>query len=311
MKYSFIVPVYNVENYIDRCLNSILSQSFNDYELLLINDGSTDNSFEICMKYAKQDKRIKLFDKPNGGLSDARNFGLDRAKGEYVIFVDSDDYIEKNTCITFYDLTLDNIDIIRGNAFVITKDDRSIMRNNTFVSCVCSGQNYLKHSLALGEMSMAVWLNIYRRDFLNKNDLRFKVGVLHEDEEFSPRAFLAAKSVVDTGIPFYNYVIRSNSITTKKDKRQNAKDLLSFGFELESIYKNISDRQLKRLLRDTLVSRYLSVYQDGNLRKHGNEFLPRLYLLRNAKTPNTIIKAILVCISPGLYSVIHNFIKGC
>lgn len=94
-KISIIVPVYNVEKYLERCLDSILSQSFNAFELILVNDGSTDNSYKICEKYSYNDKRIKLINKENGGLSSARNAGIEASQGEYIGFIDSDDYIDK------------------------------------------------------------------------------------------------------------------------------------------------------------------------------------------------------------------------
>ena len=97
MKFSIIVPVYNVEKYLEKCLESILNQTFKDFEAIIVNDGSTDNSQEIIDKYVNKDQKIfKSFKKENGGLSDARNFGIERAKGEYIVFLDSDDYIDEN-----------------------------------------------------------------------------------------------------------------------------------------------------------------------------------------------------------------------
>lgn len=116
-KVSIIVPIHNVEKYIERCTKSLISQTYRDIEILLINDGSPDNSKTICERYEKIDKRIKLYNKENGGLSDARNYGLKRAKGEYILFVDSDDYIESNTVeVLISEMKKDNLDIVAGNA---------------------------------------------------------------------------------------------------------------------------------------------------------------------------------------------------
>jgi len=101
LKFSIIVPVYNVEDYIHECVNSILAQSFDSYEILLINDGSTDKSASICDQFALSHRNVIVIHKKNGGLSDARNVGIKNAKGEYIIFIDSDDYIEKNTLDVF------------------------------------------------------------------------------------------------------------------------------------------------------------------------------------------------------------------
>lgn len=96
MEISIIVPIYNVEKYIFKCLESIVNQSFTDFEVILVDDGSTDNSSIICNKFVTEDSRFKYFYKNNGGLSDARNYGLNYAKGKYVVFIDSDDFIEKS-----------------------------------------------------------------------------------------------------------------------------------------------------------------------------------------------------------------------
>ncbi len=103
-KISIIVPVYNVENYLKKCLDSIVNQTFKDIEIILINDGSTDNSLNICKEYAKKDHRIRLINKPNGGLSSARNVGIDLSTGEYLGFVDSDDWIALNMYEKLYNL---------------------------------------------------------------------------------------------------------------------------------------------------------------------------------------------------------------
>ena len=100
---SIIIPVYNVESYLERCVDSVLAQTFEDFEVILVNDGSTDNSPEICDEYLTVDNRIKIIHKDNGGLSSARNSGLDIAKGRYIMFVDSDDWIERNMCQLLYD----------------------------------------------------------------------------------------------------------------------------------------------------------------------------------------------------------------
>ena len=109
---SIIVPVYNVEEYLKQCLDSILEQTFSDYEVILVNDGSTDNSGLICQEYAEKDSRIRYFEKENGGLSDARNYGIEQAQGEYLTFVDSDDFLDKMHLNVLYTaLVSNNVDI--------------------------------------------------------------------------------------------------------------------------------------------------------------------------------------------------------
>ena len=115
VKVSIIVPVYNVENYIERCLKSLVNQTLKDIEILIINDGTPDNSIEICEKYAKNDNRIKIFNKENEGLGLTRNYGIERATGEYIAFVDSDDYVTLDMCENLYNAAIENnADIVYG-----------------------------------------------------------------------------------------------------------------------------------------------------------------------------------------------------
>ena len=115
-KVSVIVPVYNVEKYLHRCIDSILAQSFTDFELLLVNDGSKDKSGEICDEYAAKDSRVRVFHKENGGVTSARKLGFDSSVGEYVLFVDSDDYLDKDGIASLVSLSDDDVDIIIGDS---------------------------------------------------------------------------------------------------------------------------------------------------------------------------------------------------
>lgn len=309
MKFSFVVPVYNVEMYLERCLDSILAQTYQDYEVLLINDGSTDGSEAICAKYANRYSKVKFYTKENGGLSDARNYGIDRAVGDYIIFVDSDDYIDSATCEKIMPFTINKPDIIRCNAVRVENGSGLLRTGYVDKEKLQTGPEYLKQMIPLGQMPMAAWLNVYAREFLSDNKIAFKKGILHEDEEFTPRVFLAAERVIDANIVFYYYVIREDSITTQKDKRKNAKDMLSTCYELEEIFSKLSDLELKKMLLDSLVSKYLSIYNDGALMKYGENYLPKKFLKRNTFLRNTKLKVWLVCFSPQLYRCIHMVFK--
>lgn len=305
--FSIIVPIYNVENYIRKCVDSLIAQSFSDIEIILVDDESPDNCPAICDEYARKDNRITVIHKKNGGLSDARNSGLSIARGQYVVFVDSDDYIDDDTCQQFADHIGNNVDILVGNAVVEggSCDLSHIAPGNT----VYDGLTYLKISLQNHKSPMAAWLNVYRREFLFNNNLWFKKGILHEDEQFTPRAFLKANSVVVTGIQFYHYVIRSNSITTKKDKRKNGSDLYETCCELEQIFLNIDDETLRNLLLDSLSRKCLSIFQQGRLYRYGKEYIHKDFIKRNAKTKKTKLKAYLFNFSPRLYYLINNISK--
>ena len=156
---------------------------------------------------------------------------------------------------------------------------------------------------------MTAWLYIYRRQFLTEKGLLFKKGILHEDEQFTPRAFLAAKTVANSQVCFYHYVLRSNSITTRTDLRKNARDLLDTCRELEQIYAGLAEADLRRQLTDLLAQKYLSLFQQGRLYRWGREFAPRRYMLHLAKLPKTQLKAMLFAFSPRLYWHINHFSK--
>lgn len=306
--FSIIVPIYNVEKYIYKCLDSLTNQSFSDIEIILVDDESPDNCPLICDHYAEKDNRIKVIHKKNGGLSDARNAGLKVAQGKYVLFVDSDDYISHEACERISLYAEKNYDIIICNAVV--EGGECPLQHIETVERKFSGVEYLKEAFSAQKAPMAVWLNVFRRDFLLQNALFFKYGILHEDEQFTPRAFLCAESVVVTDIEFYHYVIRSNSIMTKKDKRKNAMDLLCTACEYEEFLKDYPDKQLKFQLLNSFVGKYLGIYQAGDLKRYGKEFLPIKFLLRNAHSKKNKFKVLLVCISPKLYSFIHSKVKG-
>ncbi len=305
---SLVVPVYKVEQYIDRCINSILKQDYKNIEILLIDDGSPDNCPQICDDYALRDKRIKVIHKKNGGLSDARNFGIDKANGDYIIFVDSDDYIEYDTCTKFAQAVKDiEADIVVGNAKILQNDNiRNMYHSYKATGAFVSGKEYLLQELKSKTMHMAAWLNMYNRNFLLKNNLQFKVGLLHEDEQFTPRAFLLAEKVISTDIVFYNYIIRDNSITTQKNKTRNAKSIVKICKELEPIYDQLENNELKYLLKEHLVNIYLNSFHQAKLYKNNLKHLVDIgFLERNALSKRNKDRIKILKCSKRLYYVIY------
>ncbi|MBE6602909.1 MAG: glycosyltransferase [Ruminococcaceae bacterium] len=301
MLFSIIVPVYKVEDYIEKCVHSLTSQTFKDIEIILVDDGSPDNCPAKCDELAGRDSRIRVIHKENGGLSDARNAGLQVAQGEYVMFVDSDDYIAEDSCANFAQYAVKGYDVLVGEALV---EGGECPLKHIECSDVMSGQEYLKKAVSAGKAPMAAWLNVIRREFLIENDIAFKCGILHEDEQFTPRMLIKAKSVVLTGAVFYHYMIREGSITTKKDKRKNATDFYSTCLELEEIYKSIEDIELKTALLDSLSEKYLSLFESGRLYKYGKQYLSKDFLKRNSYRKKTKMKAKLILFSPRIYHLV-------
>lgn len=311
MRFSIIVPIYKVEKYIQKCISTLIGQTYPDIEIILVDDGSPDRCPQICDEYAKLDNRIIVIHKQNGGLSDARNAGLEIASGDYVIFVDSDDYINSDTCERLLKYAETNCDILIGDA---TVEGASIeMTHIQPTMKIYSGIEYLNEAFHADKAPMAAWLNIYKRSFLVENGLRFKRGILHEDEQFTPRALLLASSVIITGVNFYHYFIRDNSITTKKDKRKNASDLYNTCCELEKIYESIEDSGLRENMLDSLSQKCLSMFQVGKLFQYGKQYIYKDFILKNAYLSRTKKKALLYSLSPRLYyyiNVIEKRMRG-
>nr|MCR5672081.1 glycosyltransferase [Butyrivibrio sp.] len=220
--FSIILPIYNVEKYLDRCMKSILSQSFSDYEVILVDDGSTDNSPEICDEYAGG-SRIFAVHKENGGLSSARNAGLLKARGEYIFFLDSDDYISEGALETMHAALLDKTPDILKFGF------KSQPGGEDNLSCLSAGRYSVDDirkavlPLALkdtGNFILSAWSHIYKRSFLNENRLTFvserEIG--SEDYLFNLQAFLVADSLLNIGEVLYNYDYREGSLTKRYRK---------------------------------------------------------------------------------------------
>lgn len=306
--FSIVIPIYNTKQYLARCVASVLHQTFSNIEILLVDDGSTDGSAALCDAYAQQDSRVSVIHKENGGLSDARNAGIDAAAGSYILFLDSDDYLEPDACERLLPAAETGSDILVGKWIRDSAAPASCPDGDRFV--VWEARDYLKQALAGGHMSMAAVLYILNRSFVERHSLKFKYGICHEDDEFTPRAFLAAHTVTQSNVEFYHYILREGSITTQRDRRKNARDLFDTCMELESIYSKLADRHLARLLRDTLVMESLSLFQDGRLYRYGPEYLHRKFVFRNAFRLRTRLKAVLYCASPRFYWQINHWTKG-
>ena len=209
---SVIVPVYNVEKYLDYCINSITNQTYNNLEILLIDDGSTDQSSAICDKWAVEDKRIKVIHKENGGLSDARNAGMQMAKGTYIAFIDSDDWIEKYYIEYLYRAIKETgAEISACEIRQVIDGQKPEKLNNVVLSQIKYTTEEALATILKGNGFRAVaWNKLYKADMLAGE--KFKVGVLHEDEFFTYRIIGKAKILCFVENPLYNYRQRSGSI---------------------------------------------------------------------------------------------------
>lgn len=257
---SIIVPVYNAEKYISKCIDSILSQTFIYFELILINDGSTDKSALICEKYAQIDNRVKVFHKQNGGAGSARNLGLEKASGDWIMFVDADDWIERE-CLEFCSKYIDNnIDLIVFSCFW-DADSRLPER-------VCLAPSDFKDILPIyidKVIFTSPWCKLFRKNKINELHLRFNEKLLSfgEDTLFVFEYLKTIKSMQLLSNELYHYVVENNqkSLSKKKDldwvtKSYFLQTIFSVVGEIESIW-NIHLTKYKCLTCELILNKYL------------------------------------------------------
>lgn len=209
---SVIVPVYNVEKFLSKCIDSLINQTLTDIEIILVDDGSTDLSSEICDSYAKIDKRINVIHKENEGLSEARNTGIRISKGQYICFVDSDDWISNDMCERLYTLLIDNnADIAQCNHIKVYSNDDILDNKIKEEIRVYEGESMLYNLHNKNYVNTVVtWNKIYKRELFN--DIEFPKGKLHEDEFTTYKVLHKSKKIVVTNIPMYYYRQRLGSI---------------------------------------------------------------------------------------------------
>ncbi|PQL95668.1 glycosyltransferase family 2 protein [Apibacter adventoris] len=210
-KISIIVPVYNVEPYIAKCLESIVHQSLKELEIVIINDGSTDNSLNIIEQYSKNYSFIKVYNKSNGGLSDARNYGIKHANGEYLAFVDGDDWIDSKMMEEMYNLG------IKHNAEIVFCSLEKVNENNNSIELLpqmpqSKEKIFLKEDFSIfGEMSCFACNKIFKKELFE--GITFPKNLHFEDIATIPRLFLKAKTIAKSDKYFYKYFVRTGSIT--------------------------------------------------------------------------------------------------
>lgn len=213
-KISIIIPVYKVENYLEKCIDSILCQTYRNLEVILVDDGSPDKCGEICDRYAAKDNRVKVIHKKNAGVARARNDGIDIATGDYISFIDSDDWIAENAYEVLYNgLKEYNADCsVGGCVNVIEKNDilQPQERKSQGVRCV-DAEEAMKGILLKGS---AVWNRLFKRDIFQ--EIRFPLDRINDDEVVALHAYAECKKIVFLDADTYYYRIRSNSITTSK-----------------------------------------------------------------------------------------------
>lgn len=240
MLISIIIPIYNVEKYLNRCLDSVVKQSFKDIEIILVNDGSTDNSENVLKNYLI-DERIKYIYQKNKGLSEARNAGLNIASGEYVLFLDSDDSIEPTTCYELSQIVRKNeVDIVVFGRYLIKNCVEKVRDTAYWGNNLLDGKEYLVQSKLNNHFSASACNKLYKLSFLRQKGLNFKSGIVYEDLLFNFHCMIQGVQVYVLDKLLYNYYVgRDDSIiNTVKEKDL---DILLTVNELFSIYEKYNE----------------------------------------------------------------------
>ena len=226
MLISIIIPVYNVEKYLDECLISILNQEFKDYEIILINDGSKDNSGNICNEYSQKYSFISVIHQKNKGLSEARNSGLRIAKGEYILFIDSDDYIEKGSLKLIAKKVAQNkkIDVVFLNAIKFYPDGKKILMKDGYIEKKINGKSkneVMKYLANLSKFPGSACTKLISNKLIRENELYFQKNLLSEDIEWTVRLLKVANNFLYINIPYYYYrQFREGSITNTNNLKR-------------------------------------------------------------------------------------------
>ena len=309
--FSIIVPAYNNGKYISKCIDSVLQQTFSDLELIVVNDGSTDDTLEIIKKFEEQDLRLKVIDKKNGGVSSARNVGLDNINGQYVLFLDSDDWYELNYCEELADLLKkNNADIVFSTKFYIEESKIFEAGKNAV--------NYPKSVIdLLSKFTYSLTMTCIKSDLLTK-DLRFDENLhYYEDGEFLTRLLVLKPHIVYNEHPSFHF--RPGSITHSKFTRKtltqiDTNNIIDNRFKginrkLDSVLKQryvsmiagMSTIAAKDLNHDKSLDRELQLFAKKNLKK----------ILFSKSKLTFKVKAILVAVSPQTaYRIIRMVLRN-
>lgn len=248
--FSVIIPVYNDERYVKECLDSLSKQSFSDFEIICVNDGSTDETHNVLKSYAYKFPKYKIINQENKGLSMSRNIALECAVGEYIYFVDSDDILKENTLEIIWSKCKEyKLDALFFSFENFTNSEAmkdkysnmlsSLKRVGFYVQQPITGQNLLLEFIKNDEYYVTVWTQVVRREFLKKNNIQFYPGILFEDNLYTLQILLKIQNAMCINDILYRKRIRENSIVTRKENADNIKGFLITIIEMLKMQKDI------------------------------------------------------------------------
>lgn len=281
MLLSIIIPVYNIEKYIEKCIKSVLEQRILGIELILIDDGSKDNSGKICDEFAKKYSNIFVIHKKNGGLSDARNHGIQKAKGEYILFLDGDDFLLPNSLNKIKDILFKNnkIDVLlHKRIFFYEKNNKMVKNKQKFNLINFNNKTLEKKILYLLRENLYegnVALKIVKKEIIIKNEIFFETGLISEDIEWSFRLFFTTKDieVFATNLQFYVYRKSRIGSISNSPNIKSVFDVLKILNKWERFFRNLDDLELKKEIYNYLSFIYVNTLISFSLlNKNDNDY---------------------------------------
>lgn len=250
IKLSIIIPVYNVEKYIEKCITSLINQTIKEIEFIFVNDGTPDNSINIIKKYQKNDKRIKLINKENGGQASARNLGLKYAKGEYIAFLDSDDYVKEEMYEKMYNKAKQNdLDIVICNYFLTYKDKIEEMKNDITNK---KEKTILPKEYIL--LTPSPWNKIIKKSYLEKINFTFPEGIIYEDYASIPTLVLNNPKVLYINECLHYYVQSESSTMRNQEYKKKYEDIF---IATKYLYENMINKGYNEELEYIITYHFL------------------------------------------------------
>lgn len=292
-KISVIVPVYNTEKYLKKCLESIINQTYQDFEVIIVNDGSTDGSQKIIDEYIeKYQTKIKCLNKENSGLSSARNSGIEVARGNYIIFVDSDDYIEINLFEHLLPHIQKNIDLVKYKLIKVNEQHKEIERIDGPTFDEATGEQGFNKLVFNDVLLEPACLYLYKRKIFTKNNFKFLENTYHEDFGLIPIILLHAKNMVSIDFYGYYYVQASNSITRNEDYTKTVKRANDLLIHYDNMKDLVKEMDIEEKTRENIYLYYTNAIFN-NLNKLQKEekkkYVQQIYkrkLLKNIRLTN-------------------------
>lgn len=311
MTYDLIIPIYNIEDHLDGCLDSILCQTHGDFRALMVDDGSTDQSPLIAQGYAARDPRFIYYRKENGGLSDARNFGLAKVSSPYLLFVDGDDRLQADTLETVErEIDKAPVDILEFNGWIVKNGRRcsSVNTRPLDAGIVKNGRDYLLDNVKNRSLITQVWTKAIRSRLILQHRHLFAKGLLHEDELWTPKLYILADTVRYVNKHLYDYIQREGSITHQKDRSKNARDIKKIYYRSERYYKSLGfTKHQYNILASHLSRQMIRACRISEKEKMTPR--DRRFIIRNARNLKSVGKMLLYLTAPRHYPVLSEKVK--